>query len=410
MTDVVEVVQPPVEVVEIPVVVGPRGDPGADGVDGAPGREVELRAAAGFVQWRYVRDTAWVDLVPLADLQGPPGQDGAPGRDGTDGEPGRDGADGAPGPDGRSVELRTAGGFVQWRQTGGAWADLVPLESLTGPAGPDGADGPAGADGASAYDVAVARGFTGTEAEWLTSLRGPKGDPGDPGGLDATGVSAGRVPTADGAGAWSWQPVAGGGGGGISVQDTPPEAPQPGDLWLDTTSATLRAWDAAALDPDDNPGVWLPTGASIDANGQTTVTLIGDGASAAAAGDERRATTVVGCYAATHGTYSVALGDSATADTSGVAVGSGARASNAIHTAESAVAIGDYAEAQYARSIALGAQASTEAEDECRVNATDLRLYSSMTSDASRVILRSPNGNRFGITVTDGGALVVTQA
>lgn len=35
--------------------------------------------------------------------------------------------------------------------------------------------------GKSAYAIAVAHGFQGTEQEWLNSLRGPKGDPGDKG-------------------------------------------------------------------------------------------------------------------------------------------------------------------------------------------------------------------------------------
>lgn len=35
--------------------------------------------------------------------------------------------------------------------------------------------------GKSAYAIAVAHGFQGTEQEWLESLRGPKGDPGDKG-------------------------------------------------------------------------------------------------------------------------------------------------------------------------------------------------------------------------------------
>lgn len=35
-----------------------------------------------------------------------------------------------------------------------------------------------GEDGASAYQVAVNNGFTGTETEWLASLKGPKGDTG----------------------------------------------------------------------------------------------------------------------------------------------------------------------------------------------------------------------------------------
>ena len=38
--------------------------------------------------------------------------------------------------------------------------------------------------GKSAYAIAVAHGFQGTEQEWLNSLRGPKGDPGDPGSAE----------------------------------------------------------------------------------------------------------------------------------------------------------------------------------------------------------------------------------
>lgn len=68
-----------------------------------------------------------------------------------------------------------------------------------GPGGPGGADGaegpageagPAGTAGATAYDVATANGYVGTEADWLASLHGPKGDPGDaaPAGGDKTFV------------------------------------------------------------------------------------------------------------------------------------------------------------------------------------------------------------------------------
>jgi hypothetical protein len=39
----------------------------------------------------------------------------------------------------------------------------------------EGGGGGAGADGASAYEVAVANGFVGTEVEWLASLVGPAG-------------------------------------------------------------------------------------------------------------------------------------------------------------------------------------------------------------------------------------------
>ncbi|MGW9280711.1 hypothetical protein ACWGSA_00770 [Streptomyces diastaticus] len=67
------------------------------------------------------------------------------------------------------------------------------LESLEGPMGPQGQRGETGAtgergdDGRSAYAVAVAEGFAGTEAEWLESLIGPEGPQG-PAGADGTGA------------------------------------------------------------------------------------------------------------------------------------------------------------------------------------------------------------------------------
>ena len=44
-----------------------------------------------------------------------------------------------------------------------------------------------GADGASAYEIAVENGYTGTEAEWLTSLKGQKGERGEKGEKGDTG-------------------------------------------------------------------------------------------------------------------------------------------------------------------------------------------------------------------------------
>ena len=52
--------------------------------------------------------------------------------------------------------------------------------------------GVAGEDGKSAYEIAVERGFEGTEAEWLESLKGeqgPQGPPGEP-GQDGFGTEA----------------------------------------------------------------------------------------------------------------------------------------------------------------------------------------------------------------------------
>ena len=44
----------------------------------------------------------------------------------------------------------------------------------------DGWEPVAGAEGASAYELAVANGFVGTEQEWLASLDGPPGPPPEP--------------------------------------------------------------------------------------------------------------------------------------------------------------------------------------------------------------------------------------
>ena len=44
-----------------------------------------------------------------------------------------------------------------------------------------GGNGEPGADGKSAYQIAVANGFVGTETAWLASLKGEKGDKGDTG-------------------------------------------------------------------------------------------------------------------------------------------------------------------------------------------------------------------------------------
>lgn len=79
----------------------------------------------------------------LESLKGVDGKDGVNGKDGCDG---RNGVDGLPGKDGKSG------------------ADGLP-----------GRDGIDGTDGKSAYIIAVEHGFTGTETEWLQSLKGADG-------------------------------------------------------------------------------------------------------------------------------------------------------------------------------------------------------------------------------------------
>jgi hypothetical protein len=136
---------------------GEQGPPGADGQDGEDGASAfDLAVAAGF----QGTQAEW--LASLKGDPGDPGQDGAPGSNGADstvpgpkGDPGDDGIAGTPGTDGE--------------------------------------------DGASAYEVAVANGFAGTEAEWLLSLEGPQGEQGLPGNNGADGQDGTNgIPGADG--------------------------------------------------------------------------------------------------------------------------------------------------------------------------------------------------------------------
>ncbi|GAA3591345.1 hypothetical protein [Streptomyces osmaniensis] len=79
---------------------------------------------------------------------------------------------------------------------------VVYLAGQPGPAGPEGPAGASGAagqdgtDGASAYQVAVAGGFTGTEAEWLASLVGPQGEQGPQGPAGSTAEAQAYTDTA----------------------------------------------------------------------------------------------------------------------------------------------------------------------------------------------------------------------
>lgn len=52
------------------------GEDGTNGTDGDDGREVELQKSATHIQWRYVGDVSWINLVSLADLKGDQGDPG----------------------------------------------------------------------------------------------------------------------------------------------------------------------------------------------------------------------------------------------------------------------------------------------------------------------------------------------
>ena len=91
---------------------------------------IELQTSATHIQWRYVGDPTWNNLVSLAAITGP---QGAQGVQGVQGNPG------AAGSNGREVELQTNATHVQWRYAGDVtWNNLISLAAITGPQGPAG--------------------------------------------------------------------------------------------------------------------------------------------------------------------------------------------------------------------------------------------------------------------------------
>lgn len=139
--------------------------------------------------------TSWMDV--------PNGERGEPG------PPGEKGDQGDPGP-----TPTLSMGSVATGTTGDAWMTGTPLArelNLTLPRGQKGERGEQGIPGTyagkgdSAYQIAVAEGFTGTEAEWLASLKGEKGEKGDGAGLAATELGSTDLDTVTTAGAYSQQ-------------------------------------------------------------------------------------------------------------------------------------------------------------------------------------------------------------
>jgi len=96
--------------------------------------------------------------------------------------PGSDtpGPQGDPGEEGMSA-------YEVWLDLGNTGTEQDFIDSLKGP---EGDPGDPGADGDSAYDLWIAEGNTGTLQQFLDSLKGVDGDPGDPGDPGADGDSA----------------------------------------------------------------------------------------------------------------------------------------------------------------------------------------------------------------------------
>ena len=96
------------------------------------GDSVMLQVSNGNIQWKYSADSNWTNLISLTELTGQ---------------------------DGKEVEFSATLTHVVWRYAGeSTWNNLFEIPTAT--------------DGMSAYEIAKEAGFTGTEVEWLNSLKG----------------------------------------------------------------------------------------------------------------------------------------------------------------------------------------------------------------------------------------------
>lgn len=210
--------------------VGPKGDTGSTGPQGEQG----IQGIQGYTGERGptgpigpTGDTGPEGPKGDTGEQGPQGIQGPKGDKGDTGPQGIQGVKGDTGADGRSFAVDKSGptedraqydnavigfafldtttGLLYIKNSGasGDWSDGIPFKGERGFKGDQGDTGPAGI---SAYQSAVNAGFTGTEAQWLTSLKGntgaqgiqgiqgvqgvqgPKGDKGDTGATGTTGL------------------------------------------------------------------------------------------------------------------------------------------------------------------------------------------------------------------------------
>ena len=102
--------------------------------------DIQWRENDGYVQYLNA-DGEWVNFMKKDALVGAQGKTGAAG---VAGAAGAQGPKGDPGADGRDIELRSSGGYLQWRYTTGRdqdWKTLVAISAISGIDGQNGQDG-----------------------------------------------------------------------------------------------------------------------------------------------------------------------------------------------------------------------------------------------------------------------------
>jgi uncharacterized repeat protein (TIGR02543 family) len=109
-----------------------------DVTDGVDGREVEFNVSDTHIEWRYVGEETWNELIDLDLLKGAAGEAGSNGTDG------------------REVVIEIVDNEIVWKYEGEEdYHSLIDLEDLKGKDGNDGSDGKDGLDGISVVDVTI---------------------------------------------------------------------------------------------------------------------------------------------------------------------------------------------------------------------------------------------------------------
>lgn len=162
---------------------GPIGNTGPQGPQGLPGPQGQAGPKGD------TGNTGPIGLTGDTGPQGVAGPQGATGNTGLTGPIGPAGPQGLQGPKGDTGSIGPQGPKGDQGDTG--------LTGSQGPVGSQGLKGDAGSNGLTAYEIAQLHGYSGTEAEWLSSLVGLKGDTGDVGPMGPAGgeLNVAEAPT-----------------------------------------------------------------------------------------------------------------------------------------------------------------------------------------------------------------------
>lgn len=138
--------------------------------------------------------TAFSDVGTVRGPEGPTGPQGPQGIQGLKGDTGDAGATGPQGPQGIQGVAGPAGVKGDTGAQGiQGLTGATGAQGIQGIQGPTGATGAQGVSGQSAYQIAVAGGYSGTQSQWITSLTGPQGPQGIQGVQGPAGSS--DIPT-----------------------------------------------------------------------------------------------------------------------------------------------------------------------------------------------------------------------